>query len=56
MSKVGIDESEKFCEIFPFQKLKKGVYILRYVSASQYESGKNTDMYVHIVDSWFELI
>ena len=59
MSKIGIDESEKLCwkhEIFPCQKLKKGWYIRCYVSASQYKSVENTDMYVRIVASWLQFI
>ena len=54
MSKIGIDESEKLCwkhEIFIFQKLNIGRCICRCVSALQYNTGENTDMYVHIVAS-----
>ena len=38
-------------EIFLFQQRNKGIYIRRYMSASQYKSGKNTEIYVHIVAS-----
>ena len=34
-----------------FQKWNKGRYIRRSMSASQYESGENTKIYVHIVAS-----
>ena len=54
LSKIVIDESETFCwkhEIFLFQKLNRVIYIFCCVSASQYKSGKNTDIYVHIVSS-----
>ena len=43
-------------EIFTFQSLKKVRYIRRYVSASQYKAGENTNMYARIVASWLQLI
>ena len=43
-------------KMVPFQQSKKEIYIRIYVSASQYKSGENTDMYVRIVASWLHLI
>ena len=54
LSKIGIDVSEKLCwkhEILSFQQQNKGRYNRHFMSDSQYESGENKEMYVHIVAS-----
>ena len=59
LSKIGIDVSQTFCwkhEWLLFQQLKKERYNSHYMSASQYDSGENTEMYVHIFASGIQLM
>ena len=59
LSKIGIDVSEKLCQkhgIFFFQHQNKGRYIRCYMSASKIKPRENTEMYVHIVASWLQLV
>ena len=58
-SNIKFDASEKLYwkdRIFLFQQQNKGRYIWHSMSASQYKSGENTEIYVHIVASWLQFI
>ena len=51
---IGFDESDKLCwkhRIFLFQQRNKGRHICHYMSASQYKSGENKEMYAQNVNS-----
>ena len=51
---MGFNESDKLCwkkRYVVFKQLKKGIYIIQSMSASQYKLTQNTEIYAHIVAS-----